>query len=79
MINKYLLALIFYFLFPDEKKVARTENWIEKHILNAAEDISYFDIDRTLTDTKNIDDKCFIAAFQDEFNVVLKNTEWSVF
>jgi phosphoglycolate phosphatase-like HAD superfamily hydrolase len=38
-----------------------------------------FDIDGTLTDTKEVDDKCFITAFQDEFDVILTNTEWTTF
>ena len=38
-----------------------------------------FDIDGTLTDTKRVDDHCFIAAFQDEYQVVLQNIDWPNF
>jgi phosphoglycolate phosphatase-like HAD superfamily hydrolase len=38
-----------------------------------------FDIDGTLTNTKEVDDKCFITAFQDEFKVTLPNTDWATF
>lgn len=37
------------------------------------------DIDGTLTNTKEVDDKCFITAFQDEFKVTLPNTDWATF
>jgi beta-phosphoglucomutase-like phosphatase (HAD superfamily) len=38
-----------------------------------------FDIDGTLTDTKRVDDECFINAFQDEYGVILTNTDWTTF
>jgi phosphoglycolate phosphatase-like HAD superfamily hydrolase len=38
-----------------------------------------FDIDGTLTDTKAVDDDCFISAFLDEYNIELKNIDWSSF
>lgn len=38
-----------------------------------------FDIDGTLTDTKDVDDDCFISAFFDEYKIELKNTDWSIF
>lgn len=36
-----------------------------------------FDIDGTLTNTKNIDDKCFIKAFQTIFSLDISNENWS--
>lgn len=38
-----------------------------------------FDIDGTLTDTKEVDDDCFISAFFDEYNIALKNIDWTTF
>jgi phosphoglycolate phosphatase-like HAD superfamily hydrolase len=38
-----------------------------------------FDIDGTLTDTKAVDDDCFISAFLDEYKIELKNIDWSNF
>ncbi len=38
-----------------------------------------FDIDGTLTDTKEVDDDCFISAFCDEYNIALKNIDWTTF
>jgi phosphoglycolate phosphatase-like HAD superfamily hydrolase len=38
-----------------------------------------FDIDGTLTDTKDVDDDCFISAFFDEYKIELKNIDWSIF
>lgn len=38
-----------------------------------------FDIDGTLTDTQEVDDQCFITAFQDEFKVTLTKTDWTTF
>ncbi len=37
-----------------------------------------FDIDGTLADTKAVDDKCFIQAFLDTFQVDLQNQDWAV-
>lgn len=36
-----------------------------------------FDIDGTLTDTKTVDDQCFIQAFQEVFGIDLKNQNWA--
>lgn len=38
-----------------------------------------FDIDGTLTDTKEVDDHCFISAFKDEFSVELPSVDWATF
>jgi beta-phosphoglucomutase-like phosphatase (HAD superfamily) len=38
-----------------------------------------FDIDGTLTDTKGVDDHCFMSAFQDEYAVELHNIDWANF
>ena len=38
-----------------------------------------FDIDGTLTNTKLVDDLCFINAFQDQYKVMLANTDWTNF
>jgi phosphoglycolate phosphatase-like HAD superfamily hydrolase len=38
-----------------------------------------FDIDGTLTDTKEVDDDCFISAFLDEYKIALKNIDWTTF
>jgi phosphoglycolate phosphatase-like HAD superfamily hydrolase len=38
-----------------------------------------FDIDETLTDTKEVDDDCFISAFLDEYKIALKNIDWTTF
>jgi len=35
-----------------------------------------FDIDGTLTSTKKVDDKCFIKAFQQTFNLYIGNLKW---
>jgi len=35
-----------------------------------------FDIDGTLTDTKKVDDKCFIKAFYHVFGIDIKNQNW---
>lgn len=37
-----------------------------------------FDIDGTLADTKAVDDKCFIQAFQETFNIDLGQQDWSL-
>ena len=36
-----------------------------------------FDIDGTLTDTTDIDDKCYIESFENLFNVSIKEIKWS--
>lgn len=36
-----------------------------------------FDIDGTLADTKNVDDKCFIKAFEKVFKIDIKNQNWN--
>lgn len=36
-----------------------------------------FDIDGTLTDTKNVDDKCFIKTFEKVFGIDIKNQDWN--
>lgn len=36
-----------------------------------------FDIDGTLTDTKQVDDKCFIKAFQNTFDLDIQNQDWA--
>jgi len=36
-----------------------------------------FDIDGTLTDTKSVDDKCFIKAFDNVFGINIENQDWS--
>jgi len=61
-----------YFNRHDEKLVSH--NFIETPMM-----LLIFDIDGTLTDTKKVDDNCFITAFQDEFKVVLTNTDWATF
>ena len=35
-----------------------------------------FDIDGTLTNTKEVDDKCFIKAFEETFNINIENEKW---
>lgn len=35
-----------------------------------------FDIDGTLTNTKKVDDKCFVKAFQQAFNINIGNFKW---
>ncbi|MEM1326761.1 MAG: HAD family hydrolase [Bacteroidota bacterium] len=35
-----------------------------------------FDIDGTLTDTKEVDDKCFMKAFEDSFNIDIWSQKW---
>ncbi len=35
-----------------------------------------FDIDGTLTDTKAVDDKCFIKAFDQTFGIDISNQKW---
>ncbi|MDF1697343.1 MAG: HAD hydrolase-like protein [Saprospiraceae bacterium] len=35
-----------------------------------------FDIDGTLTDTKNVDDKCFIEAFEQTFDINIEHINW---
>lgn len=37
-----------------------------------------FDIDGTLADTKAVDDKCFIQAFMDTFQIDLKDQNWAL-
>lgn len=37
-----------------------------------------FDIDGTLADTKAVDDKCFIQAFLETFNIDLGQQDWSL-
>ncbi len=37
-----------------------------------------FDIDGTLANTKKVDDRCFIEAFQSTFKYDLSNQDWSV-
>lgn len=37
-----------------------------------------FDIDGTLADTKAVDDKCFIQAFLETFNIDLGQQDWAV-
>lgn len=36
-----------------------------------------FDIDGTLADTKDIDDKCFVAAFYQSFGINIVNENWA--
>lgn len=36
-----------------------------------------FDIDGTLADTKDIDDKCFVAAFYQSFGINIENENWA--
>ena len=36
-----------------------------------------FDIDGTLTNTKDVDDKCFIEAFYNTFQIDIKNENWA--
>ena len=36
-----------------------------------------FDIDGTLTNTKNVDDKCFIKAFEKIFDINIENQNWN--
>ncbi|MFK7809112.1 MAG: HAD family hydrolase [Saprospiraceae bacterium] len=36
-----------------------------------------FDIDGTLADTKAVDDKCFVQAFQETFQIDLQNQDWA--
>jgi len=36
-----------------------------------------FDIDGTLTDSKNVDDRCFVNAFLKVFNLDISNEDWS--
>lgn len=38
-----------------------------------------FDIDGTLTNTKKVDDKCFIKAFEETFSLDIKNQKWEDF
>ncbi|NNF32714.1 MAG: HAD family hydrolase, partial [Saprospiraceae bacterium] len=38
-----------------------------------------FDIDGTLTDTKEVDDKCFIQAFHNVFDMDIRSQNWSAF
>lgn len=38
-----------------------------------------FDIDGTLTDTKGVDDKCFVSAFLNVFNINIRDQDWSAF
>ncbi len=38
-----------------------------------------FDIDGTLTDTKPVDDRSFIAAFEDEFDTSASDVDWETF
>lgn len=38
-----------------------------------------FDIDGTLTNTKNVDDKCFISAFNESFKIDISNENWENF
>lgn len=38
-----------------------------------------FDIDGTLTNTKEVDDKCYLRAFQKVFDVDIRNQNWSAF
>lgn len=38
-----------------------------------------FDIDGTLTDTKNIDDQCFINSLKECWNCELQDVDWSVY
>lgn len=35
-----------------------------------------FDIDGTLTDTTQVDDKCYMSAFETTFGVNIENTDW---
>ena len=35
-----------------------------------------FDIDGTLTNTKDVDDKCFIRAFEETFSIDISNEKW---
>lgn len=37
-----------------------------------------FDIDGTLTDTKKVDDKCFVAAFKQTFDIELADLDWGI-
>jgi len=37
-----------------------------------------FDIDGTLTDTKKVDDKCFVKAFKQTFDIEIEALEWGV-
>ncbi len=36
-----------------------------------------FDIDGTLTDTKKVDDACFIQAFEETFSIDISNCDWA--
>lgn len=38
-----------------------------------------FDIDGTLADTKEVEDKCFTKAFKDTFNIDITNERWENF
>jgi phosphoglycolate phosphatase-like HAD superfamily hydrolase len=38
-----------------------------------------FDIDGTLTDTKEVDDFCFLSVFQDEYKVEMSKVDWTTF
>jgi phosphoglycolate phosphatase-like HAD superfamily hydrolase len=38
-----------------------------------------FDIDGTLTDTKQVDDACFISTFEKTYHTKLDNTDWASF
>lgn len=38
-----------------------------------------FDIDGTLTNTRKVDDKCFIKAFKNTFEIDISNQNWSEF
>lgn len=37
-----------------------------------------FDIDGTLTDTKKVDDKCFVKAFKETFDIEITALDWSI-
>ena len=38
-----------------------------------------FDIDGTLTDSKAIDDACFVESFKEEFDLDIGELDWSKF
>jgi beta-phosphoglucomutase-like phosphatase (HAD superfamily) len=57
---------------PSRKTISKNLNIILMTLL-------IFDIDGTLTNTKDVDDYCFISAFFDEYKIELKNIDWSTF
>jgi len=72
------MFILFVLLQRYKSPVQVTQKYIPLKLNPKHKSMKYiiFDIDGTLTNTKKVDDKCFIKAFQRTFNIDIENFKW---